>query len=250
MSETPTCPGCGHDSHTGWCETPTTEDGSERCGCLDDRVDVARQWRHKDGAVRVDHMDTRSGDYYGPQLCLCGLPLSKNPHPNAGDPTMDGVQVGYQYECIPCLVKTRNNLRKELCYMQDKVENVKAKVIEVAEALEKKPLKLIKFEPEEEPFVVEDTFQITGRGTVVTGKSDGYISAGDTYELRDQPYKYYDPYGRFIGDGVRGISVKIQGIERWGIMLGKPPTKDEQIGVLLGNFNKDLIGRGTKLYRS
>lgn len=23
-------------------------------------------WRHADGTIRIDHMDSRSGDYYGP----------------------------------------------------------------------------------------------------------------------------------------------------------------------------------------
>lgn len=80
-------------------------------------------------------------------------------------------------------------------------------------------------------FTVEDTFVITGRGVVVTGKSDGLIELGDTYTLDD------------------GTEFTVRGIERWGIMLGKPPKKDEQIGVLLGDVDRDLVPKGTVLHR-
>lgn len=80
-------------------------------------------------------------------------------------------------------------------------------------------------------FIVEDNFVITGRGVVVTGKSDGMIETGDTYVLQN------------------GTNLKIHGIERFVIMLGKPPKKDEQIGVLLGSIDRDLVPKGTILYR-
>lgn len=38
----------------------------------------------------------------------CGLPLSTNPHPEAGKPS-HYLQVGCQKECIPCLVLSRHN---------------------------------------------------------------------------------------------------------------------------------------------
>lgn len=41
-------------------------------------------------------------------MCVCGLTKSFNPHPDAGKPTIAGTLVGYQYECIPCLVRARN----------------------------------------------------------------------------------------------------------------------------------------------
>lgn len=40
-------------------------------------------------------------------VCKCGLPLSKNPHPQAGDP-LEFVDVGATYECIPCLAASRH----------------------------------------------------------------------------------------------------------------------------------------------
>lgn len=40
----------------------------------------------------------------------CGLPMSRNPHPDAGSPTMAGVDGGYTWECIPCLIATRNRV--------------------------------------------------------------------------------------------------------------------------------------------
>lgn len=43
-------------------------------------------------------------------LCGCGLRMSRNPHPDAGKPNQAGVEVGYLFECIPCLVKTRNRV--------------------------------------------------------------------------------------------------------------------------------------------
>jgi hypothetical protein len=36
----------------------------------------------------------------------CGEPQSKNPHPKAGDPSLE---FGYEWHCIPCLVRTRSS---------------------------------------------------------------------------------------------------------------------------------------------
>jgi len=42
---------------------------------------------------------------HGP-LCFCGLPQTKNPHPDAGKPE-SMLEVGTVYNCIPCLNKSR-----------------------------------------------------------------------------------------------------------------------------------------------
>jgi len=40
-------------------------------------------------------------------ICLsCGEPQSRNPHPKAGDPSLE---FGYMFHCIPCLVRTRSS---------------------------------------------------------------------------------------------------------------------------------------------
>jgi len=43
-------------------------------------------------------------DDYIPECMTCGGPQSRNPHPEAGKPNADPWP-GYQWECIPCLVK-------------------------------------------------------------------------------------------------------------------------------------------------
>lgn len=80
-------------------------------------------------------------------------------------------------------------------------------------------------------FVVEDNFVIAGRGVVVTGTSDGLIVLGDTYALED------------------GTEFTVRGIERFVNMLGKPPKEGEQIGVLLGAIDRELVPTGTVLHR-
>lgn len=54
--------------------------------------------------------DNRSLIDQSAPLCGCGLPQSRNPHPDAGKPNQAGVEVGYVWQCIPCLVKTRNRV--------------------------------------------------------------------------------------------------------------------------------------------
>lgn len=78
---------------------------------------------------------------------------------------------------------------------------------------------------------VEGNFVITGRGLVVSGKSDGLIMLGDTYALED------------------GTEFIIRGIERFVNMLGQPPELGEKIGILLGDVDRDLIPVGSVLYR-
>lgn len=38
-------------------------------------------------------------------ICSCGLPLSRNPHPDAGIPTIGTLEIGYVWVCIPCTQK-------------------------------------------------------------------------------------------------------------------------------------------------
>lgn len=82
---------------------------------------------------------------------------------------------------------------------------------------------------------VEDTFVITGRGIVVTGKSDGFITIGDTYTLNSSSDE--------------AVKFKIRGIERFVNMLGQPPKEGEQIGILLGDIDRDLVPKGSVLFR-
>lgn len=42
-------------------------------------------------------------------MCDCGLAMSRNPHPNAGVPSMVA-EVGAVYECIPCRVRLCHKL--------------------------------------------------------------------------------------------------------------------------------------------
>ena len=39
--------------------------------------------------------------------CFCGLPTTKNPHPDAGIPSRI-MEVGAVYECVSCLNKSRH----------------------------------------------------------------------------------------------------------------------------------------------
>ena len=41
-----------------------------------------------------------------PRCVFCHTPMSRNPHPDAGTPSQL-TQVGYVWECVPCLVRTR-----------------------------------------------------------------------------------------------------------------------------------------------
>ena len=58
----------------------------------------------------------------------CGLPMVRNPHPDAGKPDMDGVKVGYVWECIPCRIAT--NIRTRA-----RCSAAEAKVTELTEGL-------------------------------------------------------------------------------------------------------------------
>ncbi len=52
---------------------------------------------------------TLENDSKALECTFCGGPLSKNPHPDAGKPSRM-LEVGYEWQCIPCTVRTRNNL--------------------------------------------------------------------------------------------------------------------------------------------
>lgn len=51
----------------------------------------------------------------------CGGPLSENPHPEAGLSTRF-TEVGYSFECIPCLVRTRSRWSERARTAERKVE--------------------------------------------------------------------------------------------------------------------------------
>lgn len=48
-----------------------------------------------------------------PMVCGCGSPMSRNPHPEAGTVSGQGDH-GYAYECIPCLIRTRNRVGRQM----------------------------------------------------------------------------------------------------------------------------------------
>jgi hypothetical protein len=56
----------------------------------------------------VEAMMRDSDKFWGP-CGTCGLPMVRNPHPDAGKPTMKAVKVGYVWECVPCRVTTSAN---------------------------------------------------------------------------------------------------------------------------------------------
>ena len=66
--------------------------------------------------------------------CGCGLSMSKNPHPDAGKPTMEGAEVGYEWECIPCIIKTRNRVGREMRKAQAEANRLQAVIRFVAES--------------------------------------------------------------------------------------------------------------------
>jgi len=66
----------------------------------------------------------------------CGLPMSRNPHPDAGNPTLDGSQVGYVWECIPCLVQTRNRVGRSWRSAEADLVAARSEIAEVTIAKE------------------------------------------------------------------------------------------------------------------
>lgn len=48
----------------------------------------------------------------------CGLPMSLNGHPNAGEP-LHVVEVGATHECVPCLIKARNRNNRAAAMLAD-----------------------------------------------------------------------------------------------------------------------------------
>lgn len=57
--------------------------------------------------------------------CFCGGPYSKNPHEDAGKPTLV-LEVGAVYECIPCLTKSRHEWSKRATAAESALSALKA----------------------------------------------------------------------------------------------------------------------------
>lgn len=69
-----------------------------------------------------------------PNVCTCGLPLSKNPHPNAGDPK-HLLTVGAMWVCIPCTVRSRHDAQVCAEGFETFAASYDAEVREVVEVL-------------------------------------------------------------------------------------------------------------------
>lgn len=80
---------------------------------------------------------------------------------------------------------------------------------------------------------VQDTFTITGRGTVITGCVEvGQVSVGDVVQLRR-------------ADG-SGRQVRVTGVEVFRKMLDTA-TEGMNVGLMLADIEKSEIGRGDVL---
>ena len=55
--------------------------------------------------------DGRASSGEAPECASCGMPMSPNPHVDAGDPVLV-TEIGAEWECIPCLVAGRHNAVK------------------------------------------------------------------------------------------------------------------------------------------
>jgi len=56
-------------------------------------------------------------------VCDCGLPMSRNPHTDAGKPSMIS-EVGAWFVCIPCTVKSRRLATQRYWSLLRKVESL------------------------------------------------------------------------------------------------------------------------------
>lgn len=66
-----------------------------------------------------------------PMVCFCGLPMSRNPHPDAGLPTMEGVvKVGAVWECIPCAIRTRNSANNRWSLAQLEIDRLRRVIMD------------------------------------------------------------------------------------------------------------------------
>lgn len=81
---------------------------------------------------------------------------------------------------------------------------------------------------------VEDTFMITGRGTVVVGRCQNPFAKGDEVFLVNPD-----------GTGYGGV---VDGIEKFRQMLSSAQPGDN-VGVMLRSISKAQIQKGAKLYR-
>ena len=67
--------------------------------------------------TRLAALAARPADPVEPPHCQRhNMPQTRNPHPMAGDPSLE---FGYEYQCIPCLVMSRRGWR-ERCYEAEK----------------------------------------------------------------------------------------------------------------------------------
>lgn len=58
-----------------------------------------------------------------PECQQCHQPKTLNPHPKAGDPSLE---FGYVWECIPCLVRTRSSAVKRYCAAEAALKELQA----------------------------------------------------------------------------------------------------------------------------
>ncbi|HET8823092.1 MAG TPA: elongation factor Tu, partial [Thermoleophilaceae bacterium] len=112
-------------------------------------------------------------------------------------------------------------------------EDAKAKIVELAEALDSyipQPER-----PLDRPFLmpVEDVFSITGRGTVATGRIEqGVVNTGDTVEI--------------VGIHEKTASTVVTGVEMFRKILDEGQAGDN-VGCLLRGVNREDIERGQVL---
>ena len=78
----------------------------------------------------LDQMEQITADTV-PGCQFCHTPMSRNPHPDAGTPSQL-TQVGYVWECVPCLVRTRFEASRRANEAEADVERLR----DVIQALE------------------------------------------------------------------------------------------------------------------
>ena len=98
---------------------------------------------------------------------LCGGPMSRNPHPDAGKPDQL-LQVGAMYDCIPCSQKAlhhavleRDTLRTEVSALQSELSSL---------SLEAKSLRHVAHEAILQIEYLQEKFGETGTGNAVLAR--------------------------------------------------------------------------------
>lgn len=79
-------------------------------------------------------MEFGAGDDTETNVCTCGMPLSKNPHPDAGDPK-HLLNVGAVWVCIPCTVQSRHDAHVRAEGFETLANTYNAEVRKVVEVL-------------------------------------------------------------------------------------------------------------------